>query len=99
MLSRSRVSAMPRFTRLVASCCRAASVNRSRISGCDTLTDNPDWSSGLYAFRKLLLSVCVALHATLYDVPNQGSRWLTPAFDVTTSLCVGVGIRKPAGGC
>ena len=32
------------------------------------------------------------------DVPNHGRRWLKPAFDVTASLRVGVGTRKPAGG-
>ena len=42
VLSRRRVSAMSRFVRLVASCCRAESMKRSRTSGCDTLTDRPD---------------------------------------------------------
>jgi hypothetical protein len=45
-----------------------------------------------------LLSVCTAFHETPYVVPNHGSRWLTPAFDVTASVAVGVGTRKPNGG-
>ena len=36
-----------------------------------------------------MLSVCVALHETLYAVPNHGNRWLTPALDVMTLFCVG----------
>src|SRR6185312_13224315 len=78
-VSRSRVSAMARFTRLVASCWRDASTKRSRTSGCDTLIDSPDCSSGLKLFRKLLLSVWVALHDAEYDVPNHGTRCVTPA--------------------
>jgi len=38
--------------------------------------------------------VWTAFHDTLYDVPNRGSRWLTPADEVTASVCVAVGIRK-----
>jgi hypothetical protein len=46
-----------------------------------------------------LLSVCDVDHETLYDVPNQGRRCAKPAFDVTTSVFVAVGIRKLDGGC
>src|SRR3954469_24136806 len=47
----------------------------------------------------LLLFVCAVVHETLYDVPNQGSFWPTPALDVTTSVWVGIGVRKLDGGC
>ena len=89
---------MSRLVRLVDNCSRALSMNRSRTSGCETFTDSPDCSSGLKLLRKLLLSVCVAVHDSPYDVPNHGSFWLRPAFDDTTSLWVAVGVRKPAGG-
>ena len=46
-LSRSRVSEMSRLVRLVASCWRLLSMDRFRMSGCDTATDSPDCSSGL----------------------------------------------------
>ncbi len=46
-LSRSRVPAMSRLIWLVFSCCRAASIDRSRTSGWDTASDRPDVSSGL----------------------------------------------------
>src|SRR3954470_5443725 len=47
----------------------------------------------------LLLLVCAVVHARLYDVPNQGSFCPRPALDVTTSVCVGIGVRKLDGGC
>ncbi len=46
-----------------------------------------------------MLSVCTAFHDALYVVPNHGSRWLSPALDVTASVRVGVGMRKLEGGC
>src|SRR5579871_3111654 len=46
----------------------------------------------------LLLLVCTAFHDTLYDVPNHGSCWPTPALVVVTSLVVANGNRKLDGG-
>src|SRR5512143_3464731 len=69
------------------------------MSGCDTDSVSADCKIGLKLFRKLLLSVCAAFHDRLYEVPNHGSFWLRPTVDVTTSLRVAVGTRKPAGGC
>ena len=46
-----------------------------------------------------MLLVCDVDHEMLYDVPNHGRRCAKPAFDVTTSVLVALGIRKLDGGC
>jgi hypothetical protein len=90
---------MSRLTWLICSCARNASVNRSRSSGCDTVSDMPERSSGLKLVMTLFVSVCDVFHPTLYDVPNHGSRWFSPTFVVTMSVRVALGSSRLAGGC
>ena len=100
-LSRSRVSAM---SRLIAARRRAAAAARRSMKIAEQrlrhVQRQPRLQQRVVAVQEAVaVGVRSSSTPTLYDVPNHGSRWVKPAFDVTTSVRVGVGIRKLAGGC
>src|ERR687888_1968354 len=59
-------------------CWRAASIFRSRSSGCENANSMPDCMLGSKLFRGLLLVVRAASHETLHVPDPQGTCCRTP---------------------
>ena len=61
---------------------RAAAAATTRATG-------PTAAAGCSCSGSCCCRCATMSHATLYDVPNHGSRWFRPTFDVTTSVARG----------
>ncbi len=80
-VSRNCSSELASFRFAIRYCCRATSIFRSRISGCENATSSPDWRLGSKLFSGLLLVVRAASHETLHVPLPHGTCWRTPVVE------------------